>query len=369
MYKKIVTLLVYLITNQSFGQSATFLTQDKINVLSIVVQNNYYFNSGNYIPYTPNDVVQYSAYATMQARYDRGHSIVSAEYWKLKNLELINKQNIAYLNNYKNSRIKWVDTNIKSADLGKQEVLNVFIKNLCEIYDRPEIKNEISLLKSCHDELNRIKRNDPDNFIYSKRYRAIVSVLSKLENISPSLINTLSWESEELNEVSKRTEANKNVYSSTETPRNESNVSTETSKNEANLNGNARKPLFYWGYEKRSNNAILINKIEVNDNATIIYLTHTAPSEYINGGWVSIDPNVFLRENSSGRKLKLIKAEGIPLSPDKFQYSSAGQKLSFRLYFPRIEFSGNNVDLIECERDESCFNFYKIGTDRIIKFL
>jgi len=344
---KLVTTLIYLIANQVLAQSSTFLSQEKINVLSIIVQNNYFFSNNNYIPYIPGDAIQYSAYATFQARYDRAHSIVSTEYWKLKNLDLINRQNLEYLNKYRVSRIEWVDNNIKSADLSKQEVLNNFVNNLCEIYKRPEIKSEISLLKSCYDEMNRIKRNDPDNFIYSKRYRAIVSVLNKLENIPLSSINSLSWEGEEL--------MNSNGFADN------GNVDLRNYKNESR---NTDKLL--TGYKRKTETSIELVKIEVKESITIVHLIHTAPSAYEKGGWVSIRPDTFIKENSTGKKLKLIKAEGIPTAPNKFEYSAEGQKLSFRLYFPNVDFLNNSIDLIECENDNGCFNFYGIGHKEII---
>lgn len=103
-----------------------------------------------------------------------------------------------------------------------------------------------------------------------------------------------------------------------------------------------------------------IDKIELSDYSTTIYCTHTAPDTYTNGGWVRIEPGIIIKETFGSRKYKLVKAEGIPLSPNKFEYSYKGQKLTFRLIFPKIANDISLIDLIECEGSTNCFNFYGI---------
>lgn len=110
----------------------------------------------------------------------------------------------------------------------------------------------------------------------------------------------------------------------------------------------------------RDEYSLNIDKIELTDYNTIIYCTHTAPDTYTNGGWVRIEPNIILKETYGTRKYKLLKAEGVPLSPNKFTYSYKGQKLSFRLIFPKVAYDINTLDLIECSDNRNCFNFYGI---------
>jgi hypothetical protein len=105
---------------------------------------------------------------------------------------------------------------------------------------------------------------------------------------------------------------------------------------------------------------LTIDKIELTSNNTIIYCTHKAPDRYANGGWVRIEPNIFIKESYGTRRYKLQKAEGVPLSPNKFNYSYSGQTLSFRLIFPKIATDISLIDLIECPNDNNCFNFYGI---------
>ena len=111
---------------------------------------------------------------------------------------------------------------------------------------------------------------------------------------------------------------------------------------------------------KQDEYSLTIDKIELSNNSTIIYCTHTAPDTYENGGWVRVEPGIILKETYGSRKYKLVKAEGVPLSPNKFTYSYKGQKLTFRLVFPKVANDISLIDLIECEDNRNCFNFYGI---------
>jgi hypothetical protein len=71
-------------------------------------------------------------------------------------------------------------------------------KSIFQIYDYEPILSELKLLQSCNAELQRIKMQDPNNYIYSKRYKALSAVLQKLETCPPEEIKTLSWEKTEL---------------------------------------------------------------------------------------------------------------------------------------------------------------------------
>lgn len=105
---------------------------------------------------------------------------------------------------------------------------------------------------------------------------------------------------------------------------------------------------------------VTIDRVEITYNNTIIYCTHTAPSGITNGGWVRMSPDVVLKATYLPRRYKLIRAEGIPLSPEKFYYSYSGQKLNYRLIFPRIADDISYIDLIEDADNSNAFNFYGI---------
>lgn len=112
--------------------------------------------------------------------------------------------------------------------------------------------------------------------------------------------------------------------------------------------------------DKQDQNSLKIDKIEITDFNTIIHCTHTAPKQFINGGWVRIEPNIYIKETYGSKKYYLINAEGIPLSPNKFYNSYVGQKKTFKLIFPKIDKNITYINLIECENNNNCFNFYGI---------
>jgi hypothetical protein len=104
--------------------------------------------------------------------------------------------------------------------------------------------------------------------------------------------------------------------------------------------------------------SLTIDKIELGSYNTIIYCTHKSPDYYNKGGWVRIQPEIILKDSYGNRRYKLLKAEGIPLYPDKFNYSYSGQTLSFRLIFPKLASDIKRIDMIECVNDKNCFNVY-----------
>ena len=194
--KKIIVLffLIFSISN-AYSQ---YISYEYTQILIYSIEINYSSSNGSYQPWSPDLNFYGNAMAQMQARYDRNHSILSKEYFKLKDLKLINSVNQSTLNNYRAARLGWIYNAIKSWDLGN-ETNTANIRNYCcEIYSYSAIKNEISLLQSCQIELNRIKYKDPDNYLYSRRYKSIMRTLDKLKNCSTNEIEGLSWERTEL---------------------------------------------------------------------------------------------------------------------------------------------------------------------------
>ena len=112
--------------------------------------------------------------------------------------------------------------------------------------------------------------------------------------------------------------------------------------------------------DRKDEYTIVIEKIEHTASKTIVHCLHTAPSKYEKGGWVNIRPNTYLIDRATSIKYPLLEAKGIPTAPDQHQYSYAGQTLSFRLIFAKLPSNCSLVDFIECENNNSCFNFYGI---------
>ena len=72
---------------------------------------------------------------------------------------------------------------------------------------------------------------------------------------------------------------------------------------------------------------------------------------------MSIDKNTAITAN--GQELKLKRAEGIAISPDKTVFTKAGETKTFKLVFPAIAKGTTTFNLVE--PGESDWKFYGIS--------
>lgn len=110
--------------------------------------------------------------------------------------------------------------------------------------------------------------------------------------------------------------------------------------------------------EKKSNPNTKILKITITDDYTIVEIEHK--NTFGSGGWANISPETAIRIPKKSEKLKLIKAKGIPISPNRHYYKSQSEVLKFKLYFPPINPGTKTLDVIEYEGSGKAFNFYGI---------
>lgn len=126
----------------------------------------------------------------------------------------------------------------------------------------------------------------------------------------------------------------------------------------------SKSQTFNYPYVTRQDvNKEIINiyKIENNSTNTIVYIQYENVYQNEQNSWINIQPHVFLRETIGSRQFKFVKAEGVPVSPTKFNFTYKGEKILFKLYFQKVPFDVKQIDLIECENQ--CFNFYGIKLD------
>ncbi len=119
-------------------------------------------------------------------------------------------------------------------------------------------------------------------------------------------------------------------------------------------NHNATKENHYLPhFTTYSNTSCRITKVETSAYCTAIQF------EFINNRseWCCINPQTFLIQHS--KKLKMIKATGIPLSPNRHYFSRSDEKITFTLYFPALEYPNSPFDIIE-EGGNSPWKFYNI---------
>lgn len=101
-----------------------------------------------------------------------------------------------------------------------------------------------------------------------------------------------------------------------------------------------------YSYKTRQDKCIITN-IEVTNNNTIVSFCYT--NEYGGGGWCAINSSTYLMyyKDTDSMKLHLQKAENIPTSPNKHYFKSKGEKLEFKLYFPKLPNDIDGFDIIE----------------------
>ncbi len=198
----------FLIYKVKAQYSTSYISYEYTEIMAFSIEITYSSSSGFYQPYSP--YISYgNALATMTERYEENHAIISKEWGKLMSLDLINLTNKSTLKQHQETISAAVKNNCKG-DLGNQAYADEWIEYVTQTFKIQSIKYEILLLQSCQSELNRIKYKDPDNYIYSKRYKSIMKTLDLLKNCSPSEIKNLSWEKTELESTSNNNASNSN---------------------------------------------------------------------------------------------------------------------------------------------------------------
>jgi len=109
-----------------------------------------------------------------------------------------------------------------------------------------------------------------------------------------------------------------------------------------------------------------ILRIENEDDFTRIDFICYAPTRYINGGWVEILKDTFIRPVGTTHKLTLVKAVNIPIAPKKHYFRSKRDMLCYTLYFPPLPKGTTSIDIIESEASGgNWFNFYGVSMERV----
>ncbi|WP_455626170.1 S1C family serine protease [Parabacteroides sp.] len=97
---------------------------------------------------------------------------------------------------------------------------------------------------------------------------------------------------------------------------------------------------------KSDANNLKVISVELQDNLTILtFHNNNRTSETSYYTWMNINPNAFISVNDNN--YTLIRAEGIAISPEKTYFIGNNQNATFKLYFPAIPSSTNEIDFIE----------------------
>jgi hypothetical protein len=111
-------------------------------------------------------------------------------------------------------------------------------------------------------------------------------------------------------------------------------------------------------YQSKNHNGCELKQIEVADKYTIVSMEFTGNSD---DAWCNLQPGVYIQDANGDNHYNMIKAEGVPLSPEK-KHVKAGEKVSFKIYFPKIDKDIKMIDIIERSgtNSENSFNFFGV---------
>lgn len=116
-------------------------------------------------------------------------------------------------------------------------------------------------------------------------------------------------------------------------------------------------------YGAKSMKQVEITKIQITDKYTIISFSFDSKGEYVNGGWISLSKNMYIKDATTHKKHYLIKAYNITVLPEKIEFSGKYQR-KFKAYFPSINPGTKMIHIIE--EATNGFNFYKITLKPIV---
>lgn len=107
---------------------------------------------------------------------------------------------------------------------------------------------------------------------------------------------------------------------------------------------------------------IRVTDIRLTASYTVLYLTFGKDrtdrnSNYFGSSAISFNPKAVLATPDGKRTYKLLKTEGIPMSPETREIKN-DERVPFVLYFERLDANVQSFDLFECQSDNqnSCFN-------------
>ncbi len=107
---------------------------------------------------------------------------------------------------------------------------------------------------------------------------------------------------------------------------------------------------------------IRVTDIRLTASYTVLYLTFGKDrtdrnSNYFGSSNISFNPKAVLATADGKRTYKLLKTEGIPMSPETREIKN-DERVPFVLYFERLDADVQSFDLFECQSDNesSCFN-------------
>ena len=115
-------------------------------------------------------------------------------------------------------------------------------------------------------------------------------------------------------------------------------------------------------YRFNKNKRITILRVVIDEEFTRVDFLYWSLKNNNMGKWIQIEKDTYIKALNCDKKLKLIKAENIGVSPNKSFFKTKLNLLNFTLYFPPLPKDAVAFDLIEKDTtNENYFNFHKIN--------
>lgn len=120
---------------------------------------------------------------------------------------------------------------------------------------------------------------------------------------------------------------------------------------------------------------IRVTDVRLTASYTVLYMTYAKDrndrsSNYFGVGasQISFNPKAVLATPDGKRTYKLVKTEGIPMTPETREIRN-DERLPFVLYFERLDNDVESFDLFECKSDNqsSCFNVAGINAPHVVE--
>jgi len=110
-----------------------------------------------------------------------------------------------------------------------------------------------------------------------------------------------------------------------------------------------------------------IKTVNVHEDPLRIDFLYYANNKYINGGWVHIMPQTYIRPVGSDTRYTLLQAINIPIAPLKHHFKSKSDMLFYSLLFPRLPKDVTHIDIIEHDgAGDNWFNFYNVAMETVL---
>ncbi len=106
----------------------------------------------------------------------------------------------------------------------------------------------------------------------------------------------------------------------------------------------------------------LVNEVSYQENGLMIELTI---ENQTSSGYFCASKDIYLQNIQTKKKIYLLRSEGIPVCPDVYRFKWKGEKLTFKLFFPKLDKKIRYVDVIE-NCNDNCFSIFGLILDPVI---